>query len=121
MFRVLDIELLQTSSFDDVLTYFLPSAKTIRIFYGIQWMMLLLQPQVEGVKIIWRPVEHSGLTEAFEAAMNAASKEGAEDELIFLDTSILEGKNLFNLYKDPWHEHDAKDTRLEFKELEEID
>ena len=99
MIVVKDIRALQFMSFEDCLSHFLPTAKIIRVFYGLNWLSLQQKYIPNNVDIFWIRVEHPNMTDIFQECVNKASCSNTPDELIFMDSSTIEGIKILEQYK----------------------
>lgn len=88
---------MKTLSFHDVHKW-LPSAKTIRVFYCCQWLPLFTLPVPEGVTLDWVSFEYPDAMDYFEECAQAASVQGSPDEILLLDLTSERGQLIYKQY-----------------------
>ena len=98
MYLLSDLRVMKSLSFSDVHKW-LPSAKTIRVFYCCQWAPLLVLPVPEGVTIDWVNChDYYDAMDYFEECAQAASVQGSPDEIILLDRTSKDGETFYKQY-----------------------
>lgn len=98
MIVVKNLEALQFMSFEDSISYFLPTAKNIRIFYTLNWLTLKQKTRPSHIQFFWMRIEHPEFLKEFEECITNASVKEAPDELIFVDPRTKEGQDILNQY-----------------------
>lgn len=107
MLRVIDIELLRCTPFQELIDMYHPSATVVRIVYGLPWLMLfeLKRPDPERVQLEWIFGDHTVSETVVKDRVKSDISLVATSELNVLyivDTLYPFCKDIITTYNKDW-------------------
>lgn len=103
MLRVIDIELLRCSSFQELIDTQYPLTTVVRIVYGLSWLMLLdlERPDPNCVQLEWISADHE-LAEEHVYTRICSDSGSSSNVLYIVDTGYSFCKKIISEYNKDW-------------------
>ena len=93
MARVFSINLLQTALLQTLQQRYHPTAKRIRVYYGVQWLLLLETPPHPYITTCWIPANNSHALEDLTISLTDPGN------LLFIDPTIPSFSKICETFK----------------------
>jgi hypothetical protein len=88
MIVTISIKYLQCLPLEKIVDRFLPTASSIHILYGFQWLTVLAIPSPPNVNVYRIPAEHKEAPAYFVDCVKDVDKDKGPDKLLVIDSDV---------------------------------